>query len=220
MSMGPVDPRQPDDFHSASTDSDLMNAAKRMDPLAWGNLVDRYSKLLFQWCRSSGLDADNSADVVQAVLAQAALPSRLQEGREARRVSPLAPYLGPLEDCRLPPGVRESTAGGGSGGAGDHCGIAVRRPGPRLWARIRLELPVPDPAVGRFWQLVERLEDQFEASTWQAFWLTTVESRTSKEVADLLKMTPNSVRLAKARVLRKLRAEAAKPQNGNSLPDD
>ncbi len=79
---------------------------------------------------------------------------------------------------------------------------------------------MPDPAVGRFWQLVERLEDQFEASTWQAFWLTTVESRTSKEVADLLKMTPNSVRLAKARVLRKLRAEAAKPQDGNSLPDD
>lgn len=220
MSMGPVDPRQPDDFHSASTDSDLMNAAKRMDPMAWGNLVDRYSKLLFQWCRSSGLDADNSADVVQAVLAQVAiyLPDFKKDGKPAafRR------WLRTLAHSKIADFHRASANQPRAGGAAGQAIIAAlpaAEPAPGSGSEFASS-SVPDPAVGRFWQLVERLEDQFEASTWQAFWLTTVESRTSKEVADLLKMTPNSVRLAKARVLRKLRAEAAKPQDGSSLPDD
>ena len=213
MSMGPVDPRQPDDLHSASTDSDLMNAAKRMDPVAWGNLVDRYSKLLFQWCRSSGLDVDNSADVVQVVLGQIAiyLPDFKKDGKPAsfRR------WLRTLAHTKIADFHRASAnqprGQGGAVGQAIIAAVPAADPAPASG---------PDPAVGRFWQLVERLEDQFEASTWQAFWLTTVESRTSKEVAELLKMTPNSVRLAKARVLRKLRAEAAKPPDGNPAADD
>jgi RNA polymerase sigma-70 factor (ECF subfamily) len=61
----------------------------------------------------------------------------------------------------------------------------------------------------RYWNLIERLEDEIEESTWQAFWLTSVENQTSAEAGKLLGMTANAVRLAKGRVLQRLREAAA-----------
>jgi RNA polymerase sigma-70 factor (ECF subfamily) len=48
---------------------------------------------------------------------------------------------------------------------------------------------------------------QVEDRTWTAFWRSTVESRTTTEVAAELGITPNAVRLAKSHVLRRLREE-------------
>ena len=66
----------------------------------------------------------------------------------------------------------------------------------------------------QFWDLLQRLEDEVEETTWQAFWMTTIENRTSIEAAKLLDMTPNAVRLAKGRVLQRLRQEAANFRSG------
>jgi RNA polymerase sigma-70 factor (ECF subfamily) len=60
----------------------------------------------------------------------------------------------------------------------------------------------------RIWEVVDRLEDEFSDSTWQAFWLTVVENQTAGDVAAALGLTPNAVRIAKWRVLERLRAES------------
>jgi RNA polymerase sigma-70 factor (ECF subfamily) len=59
--------------------------------------------------------------------------------------------------------------------------------------------------VQRLEKLFEQVEGETVPLTWQAFWLSTVEDKTSTEVANELGMSPNAVRLAKARVLRRLR---------------
>ena len=64
-----------------------------------------------------------------------------------------------------------------------------------------------DSLLERFWMLVDRLEETFEPSTWQAFWLTTFENLNSAEAAQVLNITPAAVRLAKARVVRRIRRE-------------
>jgi len=66
-----------------------------------------------------------------------------------------------------------------------------------------------DEAEGRvlFRPLLELIRAEFEERTWQAFWLTTIEDRTPKEVAIDLKMTPGAVRVAKSRVLQRFREE-------------
>ena len=48
---------------------------------------------------------------------------------------------------------------------------------------------------------------EFEDSTWQAFWATTVGQLSTRDVADRFGMTPQAVRQAKYRVLRRLRQE-------------
>ena len=58
--------------------------------------------------------------------------------------------------------------------------------------------------VGR---ALELIRGEFEERTWRAFWLTAIEDRAPKEVAIELGMSPGAVRVAKSRVLRRLRDE-------------
>jgi RNA polymerase sigma-70 factor (ECF subfamily) len=46
-----------------------------------------------------------------------------------------------------------------------------------------------------------------EWRTWQAFWLTAVEGRLPRDVALELGISPGAVRVAKSRVLKRLRDE-------------
>jgi DNA-directed RNA polymerase specialized sigma24 family protein len=51
------------------------------------------------------------------------------------------------------------------------------------------------------------IRNEFEERTWQALWRTTVDGRSPAEVAGELNMTAGAVRVAKSRVLRRLRQE-------------
>lgn len=49
------------------SDESLIRACRRGDEAAWDLLVDRYSRLIFTIARRAGLDAEQSADVLQRV---------------------------------------------------------------------------------------------------------------------------------------------------------
>lgn len=188
-----------------STSSNLLSAARRMDPAAWQELLDRYSWLIFQWCRNARLRAEDAADVVQLVMEQAAasLPRFHKDGKKAafRR------WLRTITRRRIidfrRADAHEAHAEGGSSAQRRLLAVATSEEtgsssdnGAMQGLRIR------------FWQLLERVEDETEESTWQAFWLTTVEKLTSAEAGAVLGMTANAVRLAKGRVLQRLREAA------------
>jgi RNA polymerase sigma-70 factor (ECF subfamily) len=81
----------------------------------------------------------------------------------------------------------------------------------------RAELPQHEPAGGDSQAEIEQfpmahraleiIRDEFEDSTWEAFWRMTIQGQTSAEVADALGMNGSAVRQAKYRVLRRLRRE-------------
>jgi RNA polymerase sigma-70 factor (ECF subfamily) len=54
---------------------------------------------------------------------------------------------------------------------------------------------------------LELIQGEFEERTWQAFWRVTAEGQAAKDVAQDLGVTASAVRLAKSRVLRRLREE-------------
>jgi RNA polymerase sigma-70 factor (ECF subfamily) len=196
-----------------STASGLLDAAKQMDAQAWRELVGRYSWLVFQWCCNAGLNADDAADVVQTVLAQVAvaLPNFEKDGKKAafRR------WLRTITRRRIADFYRADAkqphAEGGS--AAEQRILAVAD----ALSSSSSDAPERDALRSRLWRLLDRLEEETEESTWQAFWLTTVENQTSIEAATLLGMTPNAVRLARGRVLQRLREEAALPET--DLPE-
>lgn len=176
-----------------------------MEPDAWRTLVDRYSWLIFQWCRNSGLSHENASDVVQTILAQVAvyLPGFQKDGKRAsfRR------WLRTIARSQIAQFYRtHGQQPQGEGGSTAQFRIAeIPEPEePSTISHIG-----PDPFFERVWELVDRLEDEFEESTWHAFWLTAVENRTSTEAADVLGISPNAVRLAKARVLQRIRSDVA-----------
>jgi RNA polymerase sigma-70 factor (ECF subfamily) len=186
-----------------STESGLLDAAKRLDADAWRELLDRYSWLVFQWCRNAGQNAEDAADVVQAVMAQLAvsLPNFEKDGKKAafRRWLRTITRRRIADFCRTE--AKQPRAEGGSG--------AQQR---FLAMPTAAESSSSDGAGGvreRLWNLIETLENEFDESTWQAFWLMTFENRPSGEAGALLGMTANAVRLAKGRVLQRLREAAA-----------
>jgi RNA polymerase sigma-70 factor, ECF subfamily len=76
------------------------------------------------------------------------------------------------------------------------------------------DLPDPSPAEesqevgGLYRRALELVRPEFETWTWDAFWRSAVEQRDTGAIAAELKMTAVAVRIAKSRVLSRLREEA------------
>jgi len=78
-----------------------------------------------------------------------------------------------------------------------------------------LQLPDSDPALSQVYDLelkrrefdwaARRVRDQVEASTWEAFWRTAVDSQPVVDVARELGLSPGAVYIARSRVMRRLR---------------
>jgi len=62
----------------------------------------------------------------------------------------------------------------------------------------------------------QRVREDFQEDTWRAFWLTGVEGQSIKQVAQLLGKTQGAVRIARCRVLARLRAVVAKADDSNA----
>jgi RNA polymerase sigma-70 factor, ECF subfamily len=62
-----------------------------------------------------------------------------------------------------------------------------------------------------FQQALEFIKGDVHERTWRAFWRVVVDECTPAEVADELQMTPGAVRVAKCRVLQRLRQDLGDP---------
>ena len=68
--------------------------------------------------------------------------------------------------------------------------------------------PTPDAAETEvLHRALSQIRGEFEPRTWEAFWQTAVNGRPAADVAAELGMTPGAVRVAKSRVLHRLRAD-------------
>lgn len=56
---------------------------------------------------------------------------------------------------------------------------------------------------------MERVKSEFQAGTWQAFWLTAVEGVAAADAAKQVGISPGAVYVAKSRVLARLKQEVA-----------
>ena len=72
---------------------------------------------------------------------------------------------------------------------------------------LDVEPLIDDAETGLFARVLRLIREEFEPRTWQAFWQTAVAGRDTADVGADLSMSPGAVRVAKARVLRRLREE-------------
>jgi RNA polymerase sigma factor (sigma-70 family) len=54
---------------------------------------------------------------------------------------------------------------------------------------------------------MERIKNEFQENTWQAFWLTAVDGQAAAEVAKQVGISPGAIYVAKSRVLARLKEE-------------
>jgi RNA polymerase sigma-70 factor (ECF subfamily) len=188
---------------STATSRSLLERVKADEEGAWERLVTLYAPLVFHWCRRWNLREPDVADILQDVFQ--AVVVHVADFRKERAGDSFRGWLHRITRNKVV----------------DHLRRLDREPpgvgGSEAQARLA-QLPVPEPPeedsdAGRaaegdlFLRALELIRQDFEERTWQAFWRITIDGQSPREVADALAMSVGAVRVAKCRVLHRLRAE-------------
>jgi RNA polymerase sigma factor (sigma-70 family) len=177
----------------------LLRLRDARDERAWGQFVDLYAPLVYGYARRHGLQDADAADLTQVVLrAVASAVTRFEYDPQRGSFrgwlftivrGKLSDFLGRRDVCR------------GTGDSATH--------------RLLEAQPAPDEDSTAwdaeyeqrlFAWAAQKVRSQVREATWQAFWQTAVEGRPGKEVAEELGLSVPAVRLAKSRILARLKA--------------
>jgi RNA polymerase sigma-70 factor (ECF subfamily) len=180
------------------TSLSLLERAGQKDPEAWRRLVNLYTGLIAYWCRRGGLSGEDVDDVVQEVFkAVSTHLGNFQRGAHSFRA-----WMRGITRHKIL----------------DHFQSRRNQPAPvggseaYIWlqqvAESNSDLPDEEDQLRALHHRgLELVRGEFEERTWQAFWRTVVDSQATQDVAKELGMSPGAVRVAKSRVLHRLREE-------------
>jgi RNA polymerase sigma-70 factor (ECF subfamily) len=181
----------------------LLARVQADEPAAWERLVSLYAPLVLHWCRHNGLQDQDVADIFQEVFQ--AVVVYVGSFRRERAGDTFRGWLRRITQNKVRDYFRKRGR--------EACGVGGSSAQERFG-----QLAAPQPAEGDtapedegerelFGRALELIRGDFEERTWQAFWQTAVEGRSPRDVAADLSMTPGAVRVAKSRVLHRLRGE-------------
>ena len=182
------------------TSLSLLERARHHDEPSWRRLVTLYGPLVEYWARRGGARPADTADLTQEVFLAV---SQGLERFERRGPGSFRGWVRGITRHKLLDYYRRAELkGAGVGGS-----TALER---------LHEIPDPQPGSdedademgGLYRRALDLIRGEFEERTWQAFWLTAVAGREAPAAAAELGMSPVAVRIAKSRVLARLRAEA------------
>ena len=186
------------------TSSSLLDRVRADEAGAWDRLVTLYAPLLYHWCRRWKLQEDDLADVFQEVFKS--LVVHIADFRRERRGDTFRGWLFTITRNKVHDHFRRRERAAG---------------GAEAWTRLE-ELPAPEgaeaPDPGEtdalralFLRGLELIRGEFEERTWRAFWKTAIDGLAPREAAVELSMSSGAVRVAKFRVLQRLREELGDP---------
>ena len=187
---------------ATSTSRSLLSRVRRDDAAAWDRLVQLYAPLVLSWCRRWRLKDDDMEDVFQEVFRTVA--RSIDRFQKERPTDTFRGWLRTIVHSRVHDHFRargrQQQAIGGS---------EAQRLFGQIAAPEKQGNATDDPEAesGLYRRAVELIRSEFEERTWQAFWRTAVNGLSAREAADELEMTPGAVRVAKSRVLKRLREE-------------
>jgi RNA polymerase sigma-70 factor (ECF subfamily) len=166
-------------------------------------LISLYAPLAYRWCRRWDLPDQEIADVLQEVFQS--VVTHIASFRKDREGDTFRGWLRTITQNKVLDHFRKlGREPGGAGGTDAQIRFAKLPVAQRSDEDDSSERRADRGVVGRALELI-RIE--FEDRTWRAFWLTAVEDRVPKEIANELGMSPGAIRVAKSRVLRRLREE-------------
>ncbi|MFL5242116.1 MAG: RNA polymerase sigma factor [Gemmataceae bacterium] len=188
---------------SSGTSRSLLVRVQGDEPAAWERLVKLYAPLVLHWCRGSGLQDPDIADIFQEVFQ--AVVVHVGSFRKERKEDTFRGWLRRITQNKLRDHFRKSgREARGVGGSSAQERLA-QLPLPQ---HVVPDLAPEDERERRlFARALDLIRRDFEERTWLAFWRTAVEGRPLKDVAAELGLSPGAARVAKSRVLHRLREE-------------
>jgi RNA polymerase sigma-70 factor (ECF subfamily) len=177
----------------------LLGQAREGDEAAWDRLARLYAPLVFHWCRRRGLHEADAADVVQDVFQ--AVATHLGPLRQGGAGDTFRGWLRTITENKVRDHYRRASHEAEAAGGTDALRRLAAVPAPP-----RTASEAPEEWDARFFgRALDAVRPEFEERTWQAFWRTAVDGCTAADVAAELAMSAGAVRVAKCRVLKRLR---------------
>lgn len=185
-----------------ATSRSLLARARQRDDRAWEKLVELYAPLAYFWCRRSHVAEQDIPDVVQEVFRSVVVG--IESFRKERPCDTFRGWLRTVTRSKLCDYFRSRGKSPGVPGGSD-----MQHRLAQLPAEAEDD---PDPAEESaqrdlFRRGLDTIRDQFEPRTWEAFWRVVVDEKPVADVARELDMRAGTVRVAKCRVLHRLRQE-------------
>ena len=183
------------------------------DEAAWSQFVEIYTPLIYGYCRSRGLQDGDAADVAQETMR--AVGNAIGNFEYNPQRGKFRNWLLTVVQSKL------------------HNFLAQQQRQPMLAGQTTLQGHLessPSGADDSHWEAdyyrsifnwaAARIRGEFQDSTWQAFWRTTIEERDGKDVAESLGMTVGAVYVAKSRVIARLKEEIQSVDAESVIPPD
>jgi RNA polymerase sigma-70 factor (ECF subfamily) len=196
----------PNDRNGAggSTSRSMLDEARRSLPAAWERLVRLYAPLVASWLRRWGVAEQDIGDLLQEVFT--AVARNLPRFRAEHPGDTFRGWLATIAKNKMRDHFRRRATETLGAGGSEASRYLQQIPAPTI--------PDDDAAESDavlldelLLRALESIRGEFHDQTWQAFWGVVVEGRATADVAGDLGMKPGTVRVAKSRVLLRLRKE-------------
>jgi RNA polymerase sigma-70 factor (ECF subfamily) len=179
----------------------LLQRLRAREQDAWSRLLHLYSPLVRAWCQHQGVQGADADDVTQEVFQ--AVVTGLEQFQKDRPGDTFRGWLRGITRHKLLDFFRRrSTQPQAQGGT---------TAGHRLQQVPQPDAPLPEETQQQVAELYQRalalMQSEFEANTWRAFWRTAVDGQAPADIAAELGMSAAAVRMAKSRVLHRLKQE-------------
>lgn len=206
--MASSEPQPPDTPRSVpdaqqATSQTLLQRLRANDGEAWRIMVQLYTPLVCHWATRGGVRGADVEDVAQEVLQAAA--THLENFRRDRPGDSFRGWLrGITRNMVLQHFRRSGRHPRGSGGTDALVQLHT------IEDAAAAADEDDDPAEeldGLRRRALEMVRGEFEERTWRAFWMTVVEGRAPADIAAEMGVSPTAIRMAKSRVLRRLKEE-------------
>jgi len=184
-----------------STSLTLLQRLRASEQDAWDRLLHLYTPLVRSWCSHQGVRGADSDDLVQEVF-QAVLTGLPQFQRD-RPGDTFRGWLRGITRHKLLDFFRRQSSQPRAQGGTAASQQLQQVPQPE----ICLPEETPQEVAGLYQRAIEFVRGEFEEKTWRAFWRTAVDGQSPAETAAELSMSAAAVRMAKSRVLHRLRQE-------------
>ncbi len=185
-----------------SRDAQLIERAKAHDETAWIELVRVYGPLVDWWLGQTRLTPEDRDDVFQEVFTTVA--RRLGEFRRDRPHDNFRGWLRVITRSRVVDHVRREDRQPAAEGGDEAQQRLLQLPElPFDRAARKAEQEQEISLVVR--QALDLVRATVQPATWDAFWRVVVDGESPQQVAAELGVTDVAVRMAKSRVLRRLR---------------
>jgi RNA polymerase sigma-70 factor (ECF subfamily) len=187
-----------------STSASLLMQLKDDQPAAWERLTSLYAPLVYHWCRKMRLPEQDMPDVFQQVFQSVA--AHIQSFHRDRPGDTFRAWLRAITRNKVRDHFRRNARQAQAAGGTD-----AQVYFSQLAAPEEPDEEVVHDEEEEVRQLLhaalEQIREQVQEQTWLAFWKVVVEGKSPEQVGEELAMRPGTVRVAKSRVLSRLRAE-------------